>query len=879
MKPPEKPWAMAADEVASALGVDAAAGLDDSEAANRLASFGRNELRHAQPTPWWRVLAEQFRSLLVVLLLGGAALSFAFSEWVEGGAIVAVILLNATIGFVTEIRAVRSMEGLRELGNVDSTVRRGGALRTIDAEELVPGDTVIVEGGDVITADLRLMQASRLQVDESALTGESVPVSKSVASLPENAELSDRENMLFKGTAVTRGHGEAVVVGTGMQTELGRITELVAEAEESRTPLEERLDKLGRKLAYACLGFVVLVGLVGIATGRDLYFMVQTAIALAVATVPEGLPIVATIALARGMWRMAKRNALIDDLGAVETLGSTNVILTDKTGTLTENQMTVVRIVAASADGPTEYEVTGGGLETIGEFHAGGHAVDPHEDVALRHLLETAALCTDAELQESGAGVGDPMEVALLVAAAKAGLHRPVLREKWPLEDEEAFDPDLKLMATIHRADEGYLYAVKGAPEAVLEACTGVDDRDGWHALNECLAAEGHRMLAIARKVASSADGVRYEGLSLLGIVALLDPPRTDVLAAIEACRAAGIRVVMVTGDQAPTALHVGRAVGLARPDDTAIRGQTVHEAEGDEQAISRVLAATVVARTSPEQKLELIADHQRDGDVVAMIGDGVNDAPALRKADIGVAMGRRGTQVAREAADMVLQDDRFATIVAAIEEGRVIFANIRKFVVYLISCNLSEIIVIGAASLVAAPLPLLPLQILFLNLVTDVFPALALGVGGAYTNVMAHPPREPSESIVTRRLWLKIFGSSLLLAVCVLAGFALALGVLEWDETRAVTLSFLILACGQLAHVFNMAEPDSGRFRNEVTRNRWVWGAVGLCLVLILGGVYVPGIREVLGVRPPDLIDWAIVGGLSLVPVVVGRLLPARLR
>jgi Ca2+-transporting ATPase len=575
---------------------------------------------------------------------------------------------------------------------------------------------------------------------------------------------------------------------------------------------------------------------------------------------------------------MARRNALVRRLAAVETLGATTVICTDKTGTLTENRMTVVRIVLA--DGAID--VAAG----TPSFTRDGDALEPGEGSALRALLETGMLCNNAVLSEhkDGDGLGDPLEVALLVAAAKAGLDRTGLARRLPEVREEAFDPDVKMMATVHRRQHGYVVAVKGAAEAVLEMCARVRtggetpalthrERRRWLAQNEALARDGLRVLALATKEVASADAKPYGDLTLLGLVALLDPPRGDIAPAIAACRTAGIRVVMVTGDHAATAVAVARAVGLldhatsAAAAGTELSGRETLSAEERR----RLLDTTVFARVTPEQKLRLIALYQAAGFVVAMTGDGVNDAPALKQAQIGIAMGRRGTQVAREAADIVLKDDAFGTIVAAVAEGRAIFRNIRAFVLYLLSCNLSEILIVGLASLVNAPLPILPLQILFLNLVTDVFPALALGLGEGDRAAMRQPPRDPREPMLTRAHWLAIGGHGAVITLAVLSAFALGLAWLAMDLRRAVTTSFLTLAVAQLGHVFTMRQPGSGVIRNEVTRNPFVWGALALCLALLGIVVYVPALAAVLGLAPPGAAGWAIVAVFCALPMLLG--------
>jgi len=858
------PWSVEPDDLLGELDVVRDRGLSAEEVRRRRRRFGPNALRRTRSKNAWRILLDQVRSLVVALLGAAAAVSFLFGEWVEGLAILAVLAINTLLGFVAELRAVRSMEALRRLGALRTRVRRAGAVREIPAEALVPGDVVLVEGGDVVTADLRLLEASRMQSDESTLTGESVPVDKDVAVADADAPIHERTSMLFKGTAVARGAGEGVVVATGMATELGRIARLVEEAKEEITPLEKRLEALGRRLVWLTLAIALVTSLLGILAGKELFLMIETGIALAVAAIPEGLPIVATIALARGMWRMARRNALVNRLSAVEVLGATTIIFTDKTGTLTENRLSLARVA-----------LLGGDIDFT--------AVDPEdEDPALRSMLRVGVLCNNASLAESGP-TGDPLEVALLEAGARLGLHRDRLLEEIPEVREEAFDPASRRMATVHRDEEGFLFAVKGAAEAVLEASSSVlgpagreplpgEGRRAWLERNEAMARAGLRVLGVASKSGAEDDPV-YEDLAFIGLVGFFDPPRTEVREAVERCRGAGIRVVMVTGDQAATASNIGRAVGIV--DDEAAR--VVQGTELSPLEAGRLREVSLFARVSPEQKLDLIAAHQAAGAVVAMTGDGVNDAPALKKADIGIAMGRRGTQVAREAADMVLKDDALSSIVAAVREGRVIFGNIRRFVFYLLSCNVSEIMVVTGAALVRAPLPLLPLQILFLNLVTDVFPALALAFGEGDASVMERPPRSPEEPILTRRHWRSIAGYGLLIALPVMAALHVAVRVFGLDGSAAVTYSFLTLAFAQLWQVFNVRERGSPLLFNDVTRNPWVWGALALCTVLVLGAVYVPGPAALLRLSAPGPAGWAVVLGLSLLPCLVGQVLRSR--
>lgn len=878
---PAKPWTRPAKEILQDLSLSAEKGLSRAEVMNSRGIHGRNLLQETPRKSPWFILANQFKSLIILLLALAAALSFAFGEVIEGAAIAAVIAINAAIGFLTELKAVRSMESLRRLGAVNARVRRDGQLQEVAAEALVPGDIVVLEGGDVITADLRLIQASKLQADESTLTGESLPVGKKIEPLGEDVPLAERANMLFKGTALTRGSAEAVVMATGMKTELGQISSLVAEAEEESTPLERRLNQLGYKLIWATLVIAALIAGLGILAGKEIFLMIETAIALAVAAIPEGLPIVATIALAQGMRRMARRNALINRLSAVETLGATNLICTDKTGTLTENRMTLTRIAMHSGD----VQVGDKTSPKASLFTRGEESVVPLQDKVLREILETGALCNNASLK-GDKGVGDPLEVALLMGGAKAGLQRDNLIEKMPEVQEEAFDPDTKMMATFHKTDHGYRVAVKGAPESILEACSHILTESGtgklsdehykrWLEHNEQMAADGLRVLALATKTVDSVDSKPYQELTFLGLAGLQDPPRKDVRKAIERCQEAGIRVIMVTGDQPLTAHNIALAVGLVDEGQAeVIHGQDLHST-GKLSAKERqhILSTSIFARVSPKQKLDLIDIHQKNGSIVAMTGDGVNDAPALKEADIGIAMGRRGTQVAREAADMVLKDDSFSTIVAAIRQGRVIFGNIRKFVRYLISCNVSEIMAVTFASAANAPLPILPLQILFLNLVTDVFPALALGVGEGDAQVMSRPSRDAREPLLARHHWLGIGGYSLIITVSVLGAFALALVWLKMDQHGAVTVSFLTLAFAQLWHVFNMRDRGSGFFVNDITRNPFIWAALALCTGLLLAAVYLPGLSDVLKLAHPGIRGWTLVAVMSLIPWVVGQI------
>jgi Ca2+-transporting ATPase len=854
-----------AAEVLAALAVTPADGLDDDEVRRRIASYGPNTIVSRRKISALAVLLHQFRSPVVYLLAAAAALALYFGEWEEGTAIVAVLALNSLIGFVTEIRAARSIEALRALGTRSARVRRDRHVRLIPAEELVPGDIVLVEGGDSISADLRLVEASGLAADESTLTGESVAVDKMVAPVSTDSRITERSSMLFKGTSVTRGSAIGVVVGTGLASELGRISQLVEEAEPESSPLEKRLSRLSGQLIWAVVVLTVLIGGIGLTGDKDAFLMVEAAIALAVAAIPEGLPIVATLALARGMWRMAQQNALIERLSAVETLGATTVILTDKTGTLTENRMTVRRLRVSSGEVALESDEEKSTLR---------------DDPQVARLIESAVLCNDAALErEDEDGSGDPMEVALLRAGLWAGLERTALLAQQPMAHKQAFDTATRMMATVHRHGGQFLFAVKGAPEAVINAAEWISSDEGDVALDhharrewlqhvDHLAHHGLRVLACADKTDPRADAPAYEGLTLLGLIGLEDPAREDVPQAIDDCKQAGIRVVMVTGDHAVTARSIGRAVGLHADGEHVIEGRRVSELVGARD--QELFNIGIFARVSPAEKLDLVRAYQAAGDIVAMTGDGVNDAPALRQADIGVAMGMRGTDVAREAAAMILLDDAFPTIVRAIREGRVIFGNIRRFVAYLLSCNLSEVLVVGLAILSTLPLPILPLQILYLNLITDVFPAFALAMGEGEPGVLRRPPRNPKEPILGRSQWTAIVLQSLALTAGTFGALALARFGFDLDSRAVITVTFLTLAFAQLWHVFNMRSLHSNIFDNEVTRNPWTWSAFALCTLLLAMPPYLPPAAHVLHLVPPDATMWTIILAMSIAPLVV---------
>ena len=833
------------------LAVDGEAGLSAEEARRRLERIGPNRVGEHPQTPLWRLLIGQFRSLVVLLLLAAAIIAGWLGERVEALVILAALLLNAGIGFFTEWRARVSLAKLRALAVPHALVRRAGCVARIPAAEIVPGDLLVLEAGAHVPADARLVRASRLRTAEAALTGESAPVDKTVdARLTTRTSLADRSTMVYLGTTVVAGNGLAVVTATGLATELGRIGQLVALAGERVTPLEHQVEGLGRRLIGFALGTCGVVGLAGIFQGQPVGLMLETAITLAIAAIPEGLPAVTTVALAAGLWRLARAGALVRRLPAVETLGSTTVICADKTGTMTENRMAVVRVYVGGRAIAVVRQPPGGR-----GFTDGGAVLDPLTDPGLARILTVAALVNDASATHGAEGLtfqGDPTEVALLAAALDAGINPSVVGRQWPRRAEIPFDPATRLMATFHEGVEGHLLCVKGAPAAVLEASTHHDTREGLRTLtsdsrtelleaNRTLAREGLRVLAIAWRPGGGPTDAPIERLTFLGFVGLEDPVRPGVRQAIARCAAAGIRTIMLTGDQRSTAEAVGRQLSL--PPES------------------------IRSRVSPQDKLDLIAALQDKGEIVAMTGDGVNDAPALARADIGVAMGRQGTDIAREAADVVLMDDDFATIVSAVEEGRVIYANLRKVIHFLFTCNLSEILTVFGAILLGYPAPLLPLQILWVNLVTDILPAMALIRDPAEPDVMRRQPRTRQDALITWRFARRIVAESVLLTAGVLGTYLWAV----WHEgpsPRAMTVAFVALV---LIHPFQAIHCRSDRVNWwRLPPNALSWTALVILWGVQWSTVSWPPLARLLGTVPLSAGDWGMVTLGILCPVIL---------
>ena len=881
---------MAIDVVARKLRTDRTRGLTNDEVKERLKRFGDNRLEQARARTLFAILFNQFKSLLVLLLCAAAGIALATGEHLEAGAILVVLVLNATIGFFTEWKAERTLTALQKQSVQMARVVRDGVERQLPAAGVVPGDLIVLEGGARVPADGRIIESVRLQLEEAALTGESKAVTKSTEPIEDvEAALADRINLAFMGTTIVNGRGQLLVTGTGVATEMGKIGVLIDEAKNNDTPLEKKLARLGRLLVIIVLVLCAVIVLAGWLRGHSFLYVLEVGISLAIAAVPEGLPAVATMTLALGMQRMARMGALIRRLPAVETLGSTTVICTDKTGTLTRNEMTVSVFVLDAR----RIDVTGAGYSPVGGFQENGQPLDPHADEHLTLALRVGVLCNDAKVAHADgkdAVLGDPTEAALIVAAEKAGLREAALEAEFPRIDEQPFDSATKRMVTVHKMPQGRsIMFVKGSPSALLAASSsqvrahGVtpltsDDRVRWDELNRDLAGAALRVLALAYRDLPEGEGGAdaTSQLVFVGLVGMTDPLREEAKAAIVTCREAGIRSVMITGDQQNTAAEIARQLGIDR-DRNGQPLRIVHAREltnldaGGWQEI--VKGAAVFARVSPKHKLQIVEALQAQGQIVAMTGDGVNDAPALKKADVGVAMGIKGTEVAKETADMVIVDDNFATIVHAVEQGRIIYENILRYVRYLFSCNLSEILTVFIALMVGWPLPLGALQILWLNMITDIFPALALALEASAPGMMNRPPHDPKAPLLPARLLIMIGWQGLLLAAVTLAAFFLGMRMHgeEGDGLKhAITVAFMTLALVQVVHVFSSRSETRSAFDARLFKNGWLWGAVALCVLLQVAAVYVPFLRAILHTVPLGAKDWGVVAVCALAPLAV---------
>lgn len=899
------------EEVLDQLHCPADNGLTSEEAQRRLAQFGPNELTEAPPTTFWQMLREQFVNFVVLLLIVAAIVSALLGDYVEALAIMAIVVLNAALGVIQERRAEQELAALRKLAAPDAHVLRDNSRQVVPASELVPGDIVLLEAGNYVPADVRLLQAFNLRVEEAPLTGESVPVRKDATiRLQEDLPLGDRKNTAFMGTLVNYGRGRGIVVATGMMTQIGMIAEMLQSVKQEPTPLQRRLDQLGKVLGWAALAVCALVFVVGWLQGYAPLDMFIIAVSLAIAAVPEGLPAIVTISLALGMREMIKRNALIRRLSSVESLGSATVICSDKTGTLTQSEMTATKMWVDRQF----VDITGSGYSPQGEFLVNEKPIDPDRYQAVLTTLWVATLNNDADLEISGSSdrqqtfrmVGDPTEGALIVAAAKAGARADALNAAYPRAQEIPFDSSRKLMTTIHElreprdedispfSDNGhgpreYAITLKGAPDLVLDLCTHYQRMDDYAIplddtvrqqildANDQMTAEALRVLAMAYRVVPDkpediTPGNLEHDLTFVGLVGMIDPPRPEVPPALGVGRHAGIRTLMITGDYPRTAGAIARSIGLLQPDHQVLTGTDLDQM--DEQTLQAQVGRTdVFARVSPEHKMRIVEALQANGEVVAMTGDGVNDAPSIKRADIGVAMGITGTDVAKESADMVLTDDNYASIVAAVEQGRVIYSNIRKFVYYLLSCNLAEIATIFLGTLITGASPLTAIQLLWLNLITDGAPALALGTEKGDPDIMNQPPRSPSEPIINRFMQIGIAIQTVAITAVTLAAYLSGLSLYPDQPNMAITMAFVTLSFSELFRAFTARSERYPIIKIGIFTNRIMNYAVTFSLLLLLAVVYIPFLNPIFDTVPLGWEQWRLILPMLFIPAITAEL------
>ena len=849
---------MTSQQTASALKTDLTLGLSEREARLRLERYGSNQLRPAEKTSLLLRLWEQMKDPMIVVLLAAAALSYFASrgeDWLDAVIILVIVVVNACISIAQEQQAERALEALREMAAPRAKVIRGGKLRRVEAADLVPGDLIRLEAGDLVPADARLVESAGLRADESAMTGESVPVEKRGEEiLAEETPLGDRTNLLIGSTVITAGRATAVVVETGMDTEVGRIASLLMGQEQGETPLQKKMGEISKKLSFVCLSACAIMFGVGLLQGKEILSMFLIAVSLAVAAIPEGLPAIVTIVLALGVRRMADRHAIVKKLPAVETLGCASVICSDKTGTLTRNQMTVTRIWTASGRG---------------------------EELA----LSIGTLCSDTVVQPGGKLAGDPTENAIVAAAGARGICKEKLEEEFPRKAELPFDSGRKLMSTVHpNASGGYRVMVKGAPDVLLRRCSSYLERgvrrldDGGRQMIEAasrqMASDALRVIGFAYReieaLPAQMDSPTLErDLIFVGLIGMMDPPREEVKPAVSACWRAGIRPVMITGDHKATAVAIAKELDIYRPGSTAITGSEL-DFMPQELLEEEVARCAVFARVSPEHKLRIVQAFQKRGAIVAMTGDGVNDAPALKAADIGCAMGITGTDVAKGAADMVLTDDNFSTIVSAVAQGRGIYANIKKAIHYLLSCNIGEIFTIFLATVLNfKQVPLVPVQLLWLNLVTDSLPALALGMEPVETGVMDLPPRSGKESIFAGGFAFRLAWQGMMVGMLTLTAYFLGEYVFS-GAAAANTMAFATLTLCQLFHAFNVRSEEQSLFRMGVTSNPAMNRAFLVGMVLQLSVLLLPPLQTIFSVVPLSGGAWLAVLTLSILPIPV---------
>lgn len=876
------------DEVIQELQVNALQGLTSEEAKARLAKYGENRLATKKAKSLIQLFFAQLNDAMIYILLGAALISGILGEISDAIIIALVILINAIVGLIQESKAEKALEALKQLTTPKAIVKRDGELKEIPSEEVVPGDLLIIDAGRYIPCDLRLIETANLQIEESALTGESVPVDKNSELHLEapDTPLGDQKNMAFMSTLATYGRGVGVAIGTGMNTEIGKIAKMLEEGDAEQTPLQKKLAELGKTLGFAALGICAVMFIVGVIQGRPLFEMFLTAISLAVAAIPEGLPAIVTIVLAMGVQRMIKENAIVRKLPAVETLGSVNIICSDKTGTLTQNKMTIVKFYADNSFG----DITSLNLE------------EPEHKL----LLENLVLCNDSTYSEESK-TGDPTEIAMLEAGVKFNIFKNTLEEQHPRINEVPFDSDRKLMSTVNKYDNDYYVMTKGATDNLLKICKNayingeivpltakiIDDiMDKANSMSD----NALRVLGSAFKKIDSPhvaiDSIEAD-LTFIGLVGMIDPPRLEVKGSIALCKESGIKTIMITGDHKNTAFAIAKELGIADDPSQAIFGAELDKLS-EEELNARIDNLRVFARVSPEHKVKIVKAFKAKGNIVSMTGDGVNDAPSLKAADIGVAMGITGTDVAKGASDMVLTDDNFKTIVSAIEEGRNIFNNIKKSIIFLLSCNAGEIIALFVAILLGWASPLRPIHLLWVNLVTDTLPALSLGVDPGDPNVMEEKPRNPKHSLFAGGSGVSLIFNGILIGALTLAAFVIGARVYtgttslfpifpenisEDALTHAQTMAFVVLSVSQLIHSLNMRHPHKSIFQVGLFTNKWLIASVLFGIFLQDVVITVPFLRDVFKVFDLNAGDWLFVGLLSIVPLVVNEIVKIFIR
>ena len=879
------------EEVAQSLDTSLTSGLSSGSAQSKLETFGPNELKEQEGKSFLQKLIAQFSDFLILILIAAALISVFVGEAKDAIVIMSIVIVNALLGLYQEGKAEKALEALKKMASPTAKVLRDGNPQEISSSQLVPGDLVILETGDIIPADLRLVESSNLKVEEASLTGESVPVEKRAQeTYSEEVSLGDRHNMAYMSTIITYGRGKGVVVETAEGTEIGKIAAMIQTFEEEPTPLQKKLNQLGKVLGMTTIAVCVAVFGIGLLQGREVLEMFMISISLAVAAIPEGLPAIVTIVLAIGMNKMVERNAIVKKLLAVETLGATSVICTDKTGTLTQNEMTVVKVLADNK----LIEVEGTGYEPVGDFKLEGSTITTNESSGLKLLLTIAALANDAKLDNSSGMyriIGDPTEGALVTLAGKAGIDSAELNHMYKRIEEIPFDSERKMMTTFHDMpnDEGVSSFTKGAPDIIIGRCNRIildgrvreftpELKSEVLRVNSDLSRAALRVLAFAFKEYASlpadpSPDKNESEMIFVGLTGMIDPPRPEARDAIALCKKAGVNAIMITGDYKETAFAIAKDLGMADTEDQAMMGEKL-DGMSDEELQEVVKNTKVFARVSPEHKVRIVSALRANGDIAAMTGDGVNDALAIKKADIGVSMGITGTDVAKNTAEMILTDDNFASIVAAVEEGRIIFSNIKKFVYFLLSCNIGEILLVFTSILMNLPVPLLPIQLLWLNLVTDSFPALALGVEKGEPDIMNQPPRNPDEAILDKRMLVGVTFQAIAVAAASLSAYLLALrmyGLENIEEARTITFATLIVA--ELLRAYSSRSQKFTLAKIGVFSNKsMVYATLGAFL-LLLAVIYIPFMNGIFYTFPLTFVDWEIVLSFAFIPLVVGEL------